>query len=162
MLGSAKFVLWGFRVLNVGGWGLLAILSAVLTHCSLRLRRLGWCCVCLILFFNLLNFFIMDLLKSFKKYAGSWSVKEVVKFSEEELGEIKGAKVGYFSRDYPDKLQVCFLLKGNFKAYCTVSNDSELKAGDDVDMSTHKFLILEKEGEEDIKRFDAKKLSVEK
>ena len=101
----------------------------------------------------------MDLLKSLKKFAGNWSLKEVVAFSAEEMAEIDSARVQY-SKNYPDKLCVCFHLRtNNQRAYMPLAEGSSLKEGDMVDMSTHKVLVLGKPGEDDIYRFDGSKIA---
>ena len=96
----------------------------------------------------------MNLWAGLKKYADSWSVKESYSFDAETIGQIKSAKVGY-SKKYPDKLCCCFTMVQGHKFFVPLTNDSNLKDGDTPDLATAKMVIFEKDGEDDIKRFDA-------
>lgn len=100
----------------------------------------------------------MNILKSLKTYEVSeWSVKEEGVMDAEEASQVLKAEVRV-SKDYPDKLCVCFHLVGNLRAFMPLSKDSKLQAGDLVDMSTHKIIVLQKKGENDITRFDGDKI----
>lgn len=94
----------------------------------------------------------MGFLSNLQKYAGSWSVSRTQSFSE-VLGDEKNMIVGNVvqqSKNYPDKLCVCLMLTGGFKSYVSLSNDSNLKVGDSIDIESAKLLTLSKPGEDDI------------
>lgn len=93
----------------------------------------------------------MNVFSTLQKYAGSWSVKSSRSFDSEEKSSVV-SNVVMQSREYPDKLCVCFMLHGGFKTYVPLANDSSLKIGDSLDLEKAKWVTLEKDGEKDILR----------
>lgn len=94
---------------------------------------------------------MVNIFSGLRKYAGKWQLKEERDFNEEEKASFKSATVvtSQFG------LSVCFMLVGGQMAFIPLSNDSQLTAGENVDLNKAKLLKLGKEGENDIYRVKA-------
>lgn len=91
----------------------------------------------------------MDIFAGLKIYATKWQVKKPARSLEQsEINQVVSAVV------VPSKFgaSVEFTMKVGGKAYIPLSNDSTASVGDVVDLTKAKVIILEKDGEKDIKR----------
>lgn len=81
-------------------------------------------------------------------YAGKWAVKDVEFISAEDQAMVSRAEV------VPSEfgLSVCFFMKAGGQTYIPVSNDSNAKVGESVDLTKAEIITLEKAGESDIQR----------
>lgn len=93
----------------------------------------------------------MNIFSAINIYQGAWSEKARRPFSEEEIKQVKSATVV----DSQYGSSVCFLMTSGGKAYIPLSNTSNLKVGDDVDLSSAELLTLGREGDADIYRVQA-------
>lgn len=91
------------------------------------------------------------MLDTFKTYAASkWAVKSVSKISRKEAtlieeGTVVNSKFG---------LSAKLLLTTGGAKYVPISRDSSLAEGDDIEPTRIVFIVLEKEGEDDVTRLD--------
>lgn len=89
-----------------------------------------------------------NIISSLQKYAGSWTVKETRKFTDEELAMVTSASV--VPSQYGSS--VCLMLTSGHKAYIPLSNDATAQNGDSVNLKDATLICLSKEGEDDIIR----------
>lgn len=84
-------------------------------------------------------------------YGGNWNVKSSRKFDQEEIALVKGAEVvaSEFGKS------VCFHMYAGGSIYIPLSNQSELKVGDSVDLEKAEILTLSRDGNADIERIQA-------
>lgn len=86
---------------------------------------------------------------------GSWEVIDTEKLSKAELKAIDEIVVVEKEQEWGISTSMCFIMNGGKKhRYCPLSRDSSLEEGDVVDPTSVTFLILSKEGEDDITRCD--------
>lgn len=90
----------------------------------------------------------MSIFDSLFHYANNWEVTETRSFTEEEINAVDQALV--VNSNYG--LSVCFFMFGGGKTFIPLSRDSELTAGDRVNLKQAKLLTLSREGEDDILR----------
>lgn len=95
-----------------------------------------------------MNSMFANIISSLQKYAGSWSVKETRKFTDEELAMVTSAKV--VPSQYGSS--VCLFLTSGQQAYIPLSNDATAQNGDTVNLKEATLLCLSREGEDDIIR----------
>ena len=92
----------------------------------------------------------MNIFNNLRVYAGKWAVSGSRKFTAEEIAEVKSATVV----DSQYGLSVCFFLSSG-QSFIPLSTESNLVAGDTVDVSKAQLLTLSKDGESDITRIEA-------
>jgi len=83
-----------------------------------------------------------------KVYGGKWNVKDVRKFTQEEIDSVSKAVV--VSSEYGNSC--CFFMKNSDIIFTPMSNDSTLTVGQDVDLTKAEIVTLQKEGNHDIER----------
>lgn len=93
----------------------------------------------------------MNIFSAIHVYPGAWAEKARRAFSEEEIKQVKSAKV--VDSNYGSS--VCFTMVSGGKAYIPLSNTSNLHVGDDVDLSSAELLTLGRKGDADIYRVQA-------
>lgn len=92
----------------------------------------------------------MGIFDSLRVYAGKWSVKGSRSFTADEIAAVKSAEV--VESQYG--ASVCFFLKSGGQTYLPLSTESSLQVGDEVNLSEHRLITLEKSGETDILRVE--------
>lgn len=92
----------------------------------------------------------MGIFDSLRVYAGKWSVKGSRSFTADEIAAVDSAKVV----DSQYGSSVCFFMKAGGQTYLPLSTESSLKVGDEVNLSEHRLITLEKSGEADILRVE--------
>ena len=92
----------------------------------------------------------MGIFDSLRIYAGKWSVKGSRNFTADEIAAVDSAKVV----DSQYGSSVCFFMKAGGQTYLPLSTESSLQVGDEVNLSEHKLITLEKSGETDILRVE--------
>ena len=92
----------------------------------------------------------MGIFDSLRIYAGKWSVKGSRNFTADEISAVSSAKVV----DSQYGSSVCFFMKAGGQTYLPLSTESSLQVGDEVNLSEHKLITLEKSGEADILRVE--------
>ena len=92
----------------------------------------------------------MGIFDSLRIYAGKWSVKGSRRFTDDEISAVSSAKVV----DSQYGSSVCFFMKAGGQTYLPLSTESSLQVGDEVNLSEHRLITLEKSGEADILRVD--------
>ena len=92
----------------------------------------------------------MGIFDSLRIYAGKWSVKGSRNFTADEISAVSSAKVV----DSQYGSSVCFFMKAGGQTYLPLSTESSLQVGDEVNLSEHRLITLEKSGEADILRVD--------
>lgn len=90
----------------------------------------------------------MNIFDSLQMYAGKWSVKSSRKFTNEEKAMVSEARV--VSSQYGNS--VCFFMKNGQQGFIPLSNDSDLRVGDSVDLEKADLLTLSRPGDADIQR----------
>ena len=92
----------------------------------------------------------MNIFSGLQVYGGSWNVvaEKTRGFNAEEMALISRAEV--VPSEYGNS--VCFFMVGGGQTYIPLSRDSQLTAGDSVDVSKVKLLTLHRDGSEDITR----------
>lgn len=98
-----------------------------------------------------------NILAGIRTYVPGWSVKRVEKFSNEELGMIRCAKVVSSAYGLSCRLD---LISGNI-GFIPLSNDSDMCVGDEISPKDVTIVILEKPGCTDIQRMVAKKADMQ-
>ena len=85
----------------------------------------------------------MNIFGKLKEYATSFVLKNTRNFDEDEISQVKSAKVvaSQFG------LSVCFFMREGCQKYIPLSRDSQACVGDSVDLYQAKILTLEKDGE---------------
>lgn len=92
-----------------------------------------------------------NILDTFKTYmTGKWTVKSEAKISKADAALIAEGTVVESEYGLSAKL---LLVTGGAK-YVPISRDSDLAEGDDIEPKNIVFIVLEKEGENDIVRLD--------
>lgn len=89
-----------------------------------------------------------NVLDGLQTYGGKWEVKETMKFSQNDLNNIESARVV----DSPYGSSCCLFLKSGRTAFIPMASNSKLNIGDAIDPTKAKILVLERAGEDDIKR----------
>lgn len=92
----------------------------------------------------------MGIFDSLRVYAGKWSVKGSRNFTADEISAVSSAKVV----DSQYGSSVCFFMKAGGQTYLPLSTESSLQVGDEVNLSEHRLITLEKSGETDILRVE--------
>lgn len=92
----------------------------------------------------------MGIFDSLRIYAGKWSVKGSRQFTADEISAVSSAKVV----DSQYGSSVCFFMKAGGQTYLPLSTESSLQVGDEVNLSEHRLITLEKSGEADILRVE--------
>ena len=92
----------------------------------------------------------MGIFDSLRVYAGKWSVKGSRGFTADEIAAVDTAKVV----DSQYGSSVCFFMKAGGQTYLPLSTESSLQVGDEVNLSEHRLITLEKSGEADILRVE--------
>ena len=92
----------------------------------------------------------MGIFDSLRIYAGKWNVKGSRNFTADEIAAVDSAKVV----DSQYGSSVCFFMKAGGQTYLPLSTESSLQVGDEVNLSEHKLITLEKSGEADILRVE--------
>ncbi len=92
----------------------------------------------------------MGIFDSLRIYAGKWSVKGSRNFTADEISAVDSAKVV----DSQYGSSVCFFMKAGGQTYLPLSTESSLQVGDEVNLSEHRLITLEKSGEADILRVE--------
>ena len=92
----------------------------------------------------------MGIFDSLRIYAGKWSVKGSRNFTADEIDAVSSAKVV----DSQYGSSVCFFMKAGGQTYLPLSTESSLQVGDEVNLSEHRLITLEKSGETDILRVE--------
>lgn len=92
----------------------------------------------------------MGIFDSLRIYAGKWSVKGSRNFTADEISAVSSAKVV----DSQYGSSVCFFMKAGGQTYLPLSTESSLQVGDEVNLSEHRLITLEKSGETDILRVE--------
>ena len=92
----------------------------------------------------------MGIFDSLRIYAGKWSVKGSRSFTADEIAAVSSAKVV----DSQYGSSVCFFMKAGGQTYLPLSTESSLQVGDEVNLSEHRLITLEKSGEADILRVE--------
>ena len=92
----------------------------------------------------------MGIFDSLRVYAGKWSVKGSRSFTADEIAAVDSAKVV----DSQYGSSVCFFMKAGGQTYLPLSTESSLQVGDEVNLSEHRLITLEKSGETDILRVE--------
>lgn len=92
----------------------------------------------------------MGIFDSLRIYAGKWSVKGSRNFTADEISAVSSAKVV----DSQYGSSVCFFMKAGGQTYLPLSTESSLQVGDEVNLSEHRLITLEKSGEADILRVE--------
>lgn len=90
----------------------------------------------------------MSIFAGLKIYADKWQEKEVRNFTAEEIAEVESAVVVESNFGY----SVCFTMKAGGQHYIPCDQESNVGAGETVDVSTAKLVTLCKRGEADILR----------
>ena len=94
-----------------------------------------------------------NILDGIRTSVPGWNVKRVEKFSNEELGMIRCARVVKSAYGLSCRLD---LITGNI-GFMPLSNDSDMVEGDEISPKDVVIVILEKPGCTDIQRMVAKK-----
>ena len=92
----------------------------------------------------------MGIFDSLRIYAGKWSVKGSRNFTADEIAAVDSAKVV----DSQYGSSVCFFMRAGGQTYLPLSTESSLQVGDEVNLSEHRLITLEKSGETDILRVE--------
>lgn len=90
----------------------------------------------------------MSIFSGLQSYAGKWQVKSVKAFPAEDKALVDRATV--VNSQYG--LSVCFMMKTGNMHFIPVDQNSNVNAGDVVNLDSAKIVTLEKQGEEDILR----------
>ena len=85
----------------------------------------------------------MNIFDALKSYATQYQETARRNFNEEELEQVKSAKV--VASQYG--MSVCFFMKEGCQKYIPVSRDSACSIGDTVDLTKAQLLTLEKDDE---------------
>lgn len=91
---------------------------------------------------------MMNVFMTLTQYGGKWEVKDVRKFSDEEIAMVTKAEV--VDSEYGNSC--CFHLKNGNRTFIPMSNDAKSQLGDIVDIKNAEVITLSKEGEDDILR----------
>lgn len=95
--------------------------------------------------------------KSLVTYATKWGAtdREMLKDADPKgFKTIESAQVVESEQDWGTSRSICFFLKGGGRKYITLSRDSKLEDGDEVDPSKVEITTLERSGDEPIYRAD--------
>ena len=84
----------------------------------------------------------MNIFAALKQYATKFELTNTRDFDEEELSQVKSARV--VASQYGKS--VCFFMKDGCQKYIPVSRDSNVSVGDEINLSEVKILTLEKDG----------------
>lgn len=90
----------------------------------------------------------MSIFSGLPSYAGKWQVKSVNEFSAEDKALVSRATV--VNSQYG--LSVCFMMKAGNMHFIPVDQNSNVNAGDEVNLDSAKIVTLGKQGESDIQR----------
>ena len=88
----------------------------------------------------------MNIFDSLRVYAGKWEVKSTRMFTEEEIKAVVQAVV--VPSQYGNSVQ--FTMVGNGLTYIPLDQNSNLGAGEIIDLTKAKLVTLCKSGENDI------------
>lgn len=101
----------------------------------------------------------MGFLDSLTTYAGAWEVTDRKKLSELDKAGFKNiasAEVTSKEQEWGTSVSICLFMKSGGQKYISLSRDSDLEVGDEVDLKSIEILTLEKDGEDPIHKADGK------